>query len=161
MKFKWDPKKAATNLSKHGVSFDEAATALQDEQSLTGDDPDHSLSEARMITFGVSNAGHLLVVSHTERDDHIRSLALDRPPGQKGSSMKKVDPVLDELRPEYRPEDFGPMVRGKYAADMKEASNVVVLYPDIAQAFPNAQAVNRALRELLELAKSSVHLPAQ
>ncbi len=67
----------------------------------------------------------------------------------------------EELRPEYHRQDFGPLVRGKYAADMKESSNVVVLDPDIAQAFPNAQAVNRALRELLELAKSSVHLPAQ
>ncbi len=69
--------------------------------------------------------------------------------------MKKVDTVSDELRPEYRREDFGPMVRGKYAARMRESSNVVVLDPDIAEAFPNAQAVNQALRGLLELAKTS------
>jgi len=64
---------------------------------------------------------------------------------------------LDELRPEYRREDFGPMVRGKYAKRMKEATNVIVLGPDIAAAFPNAQAVNETLRRLLELAKHSVH----
>lgn len=75
--------------------------------------------------------------------------------------MKKADTVADELRPEYRRQDFGAMVRGKYAARMKEASNVVVLDPDIAQAFPNAQAVNQALRGLLELAKSSVHVTAR
>jgi len=69
--------------------------------------------------------------------------------------MKKVDTVSDELRPEYRREDFGPMVRGKYAARMRESSNVIVLDPDIAEAFPNAQAVNQALRGLLELAKTS------
>ena len=75
--------------------------------------------------------------------------------------MKKVDTESDELRPEYRREDFGPMVRGKYAAQMRESSNVVVLDPDIADAFPNAQAVNQALRGLLELAKGSVHLASQ
>jgi hypothetical protein len=72
--------------------------------------------------------------------------------------MKKVDTVSDELRPEYRREDFGPMVRGKYAARMRESSNIVVLDPDVAEAFPNAQAVNQALRGLLELAKTSAHL---
>ena len=50
------------------------------------------------------------------------------------------------------------MTRGKYAAQMKESSNIVVLDPDVVEAFPNAQAVNQALRCLLELAKSSVHL---
>ncbi len=72
--------------------------------------------------------------------------------------MKKVDMESDELRPEYRREDFGTMTRGKYATQMKESSNVVVLDPDVVEAFPNAQAVNQALRGLLELAKSSVHL---
>jgi hypothetical protein len=75
MQFKWDPKKAATNLRKHGVSFDEAATVFQDDLTLTGNDPDHSLGEERLVTFGVSSAGRLLVVSHTERDDHIRIIS--------------------------------------------------------------------------------------
>ncbi|MCB9141736.1 MAG: hypothetical protein H6646_05595 [Anaerolineales bacterium] len=44
----------------------------------------------------------------------------------------------DELRPEYRREDFGAMTRGKYAAQMKESSNIVVLDPDVVEAFPNA-----------------------
>ncbi len=65
--------------------------------------------------------------------------------------MKKVK--TDDLRAEYRREDFGEMVRGKYAAQMSEASNVIVLDPDVADAFPNGQAVNAALRSLLELAK--------
>jgi hypothetical protein len=71
--------------------------------------------------------------------------------------MKKAEPVSDDLRPEYRRKDFGPMVRGKYAARMKEGSNIVVLDPDVAEAFPNGEAVNQALRALLKLAKSSVH----
>jgi hypothetical protein len=72
--------------------------------------------------------------------------------------MKKTDPVKDDLRPEYRREDFGPMVRGKYAARLKESSNIVVLDPEIAEAFPNTKAVNDALRGLLELAKTSARL---
>ena len=72
--------------------------------------------------------------------------------------MKKAEPLTDELRAEYRREDFGAMVRGKYAAQVKEASNVVVLDPEIAEAFPNAQAVNEALHGLLQLAKTSARI---
>ena len=66
----------------------------------------------------------------------------------------------DDLRPEYRREDFGVMLRGKYAARLKESSNIVVLDPEIAEAFPNTKAVNDALRGLLELARISARLPA-
>jgi uncharacterized DUF497 family protein len=75
MQFEWDPKTAAINLRDHRVSFEEAATALEDDLSLTGDDPDHSIDEARQITFGVSRAGRLLVISHTERGEHIRIIS--------------------------------------------------------------------------------------
>jgi len=59
--------------------------------------------------------------------------------------MKKVKAeTADELRPEYNRSDFGELVRGKYADRIKEESNVVLLEPDIAQAFPNDEAVNKA-----------------
>ena len=74
--------------------------------------------------------------------------------------MKKAEMVNDDLRPEYRREDFGVMVRGKYAARLSESSNIVVLDPEIAEAFPNTKAVNDALRGLLELARVSARLPA-
>lgn len=67
--------------------------------------------------------------------------------------MKKAKPILDELRPEYRREDFGAMTRGKYADRCRKASNIVVISPEVQKAFPNAQAVNDALRGLLELAQ--------
>ena len=70
--------------------------------------------------------------------------------------MKKDEQAVDELRPEYRREEFGPMVRGKYAKRMQEATNVIVLDPDVAAAFPNAPIVNETLRRLLELAHTSV-----
>ena len=70
--------------------------------------------------------------------------------------MKKVKgSAADELRPEYKREDFGVLVRGKYAARLKAASNVVVLRPEVAEAFPNGQAVNDALMGLINLAKSA------
>jgi uncharacterized protein len=75
MQFEWDPKKAASNLRKHGVSFEEAATVFEDDLSLTGDDPDHSVDEPRQVTFGISSAGHLLVVLHTERGERIRIIS--------------------------------------------------------------------------------------
>lgn len=75
MKLEWDSKKAKINLRKHKISFEEAATALNDSLAATGIDPDHSINEFRYITFGVSNSGRLLVVSHTEREETIRIIS--------------------------------------------------------------------------------------
>ena len=62
----------------------------------------------------------------------------------------------DELRPEYKRSDFGKMVRGKYATRIAAATNVVVLEPEVAEAFPNDEAVNEALRSLIDIAKASI-----
>lgn len=78
MKCEWDPAKAASNLRKHGVSFEEAATALADDYSVTGADPEHSIGESRFVTFGASNTGRLLVISHTEQGDVLRIISARR-----------------------------------------------------------------------------------
>ena len=75
MRFEWDDRKAVSNLKKHGVSFEEASTIFRDPLSATGADPDHSLGEQRWVTFGVSDAGRLLVVAHTDHDDCIRIIS--------------------------------------------------------------------------------------
>ena len=75
MIFEWDESKAAKNLRKHKVSFEEAATVFEDNLSLTGPDPDRSLSERRFVTFGLFAAQRILVVSHTERDYNIRIIS--------------------------------------------------------------------------------------
>jgi uncharacterized DUF497 family protein len=75
MNFEWDPKKAAANLRKHGVSFVEATTVFRDAMSVSGFDPDHSEDESRFITFGVSNIGRLVVVSHTDERSTIRIIS--------------------------------------------------------------------------------------
>jgi uncharacterized DUF497 family protein len=72
MQFEWDFEKARLNLKKHGVSFDEAATAFYDPLSATFDDPDHSEGEHRLITVGVSSQDRLLVIAHTERGSAVR-----------------------------------------------------------------------------------------
>ena len=72
MNIEWDPKKAKSNLRKHGVSFEEAATALSDPMAATGVDPDHPIMKERYVTFGVSEKGRLLVVSHTEEGETIQ-----------------------------------------------------------------------------------------
>lgn len=75
MRFTWEARKAAANLRKHGVSFEEASTVFRDTLSATGLDPDHSIGEHRFVTFGISKQGRLLVVSHTEEDDTIRIIS--------------------------------------------------------------------------------------
>jgi len=75
MSFEWDPKKAAANRRKHGISFEEASSALRDTFSATAHDPDHSEDEDRFVTFGVSSRGCLLAVSHTDRGNAIRIIS--------------------------------------------------------------------------------------
>ncbi len=70
--------------------------------------------------------------------------------------MKKASgKVSEDLRPEYKRSDFGTLVRGKYAQRVVDVTNVVVLDPKVAKAFPNDRAVNKALREVLRDRKSS------
>jgi hypothetical protein len=68
--------------------------------------------------------------------------------------MKKTSTRKDTLRSEYKPSDFPDgMVRGKYAKKAVAASNIVVLDPEVAAAFPTSASVNDALRALVKVAK--------
>ncbi len=75
MKIEWDPRKAKSNLRKHKVSFEEASTALFDPMAVTGADPDHSITEDRFVTFGVSERRRLLVVAHTDEGETVRIIS--------------------------------------------------------------------------------------
>lgn len=68
MRIEFDPKKAASNLKKHGVSFEEATSCLLDPLALVRSDPD-ARDEQRLILLGMSRAGRLLTVCYTLRDD--------------------------------------------------------------------------------------------
>ncbi|MBI5660368.1 MAG: BrnT family toxin [Nitrosomonadales bacterium] len=82
MKIDFDPKKAASNLQKHGVSFEEAATCLLDPLALVRDDPD-ARGEARLVLLGMSHAGRLLTVCYTLRDEEVARLISARPATKK------------------------------------------------------------------------------
>lgn len=71
--------------------------------------------------------------------------------------MKKTDKSkeTDELREEYDLSQMQDGVRGKYTERYKQGSNIVVLAPDVSKAFPNAEAVNDALRMLIKIAEST------
>jgi len=75
MEFEWDKGKAELNLKNHGTSFREAATVFGDPLAITFDNPDHSVGEYRLITFGLSRFNQLLVVSHTEREGKMRIIS--------------------------------------------------------------------------------------
>jgi uncharacterized DUF497 family protein len=65
--FEWDARKAAANASKHGVTFEEAATIFDDPQGLEGPDPQHSASEERFGRIGRSVTGRVLAVGYALR----------------------------------------------------------------------------------------------
>ena len=75
LKFEWDEEKAASNLDKHDVSFQEASTVFADTLSVTIIDPLHSFEEQRFVTIGESAECDILVVVHTQRDDRIRIIS--------------------------------------------------------------------------------------
>jgi hypothetical protein len=68
--------------------------------------------------------------------------------------MRKAK-ATDELRPEYKREDLGVGVRGKYFEDYSKGTNLILLSPDVAKVFPTDEAVNDALRSLIDLAQKS------
>lgn len=72
LRFEWDDAKAAANLVKHGVAFEEAATAFDDPHSLTIPDVIHP---DRFVLLGYSRQLRMLVVVHSERGDAIRIIS--------------------------------------------------------------------------------------
>jgi uncharacterized protein len=75
MEFDWDEQKAASNLYRHKVSFEEAATVFGNPLSDTFDDPDHSVAEQRFLIIGHSEKGRLLLVSHTDDGETVRIIS--------------------------------------------------------------------------------------
>ncbi|HEV2423768.1 MAG TPA: BrnT family toxin [Terriglobia bacterium] len=74
-RFEWDPKKAQSNLRKHGVAFEEASTVFGDPLSLLMPDPDHSLDEERYLVLRHSGRRRLLAVAFVERFPRTRLIS--------------------------------------------------------------------------------------
>jgi uncharacterized protein len=75
LEFQWDPEKAAGNLRKHGVSFEEAASVFNDALATVSD---HSRGERRCLIFGSSTEGRLLIVAYADRGERIRMINAKR-----------------------------------------------------------------------------------
>lgn len=77
IRFEWDSAKAAANIKKHGVSFEEAQSVFYDEFAVQFFDEAHSTSEERFLLLGMSTGGRLLLVCHCEREagDIIRIIS--------------------------------------------------------------------------------------
>jgi uncharacterized DUF497 family protein len=147
--FEFDPSKAAANLRKHGVSFQEAMTVFDDLLAATFEDELHSEEEGRSITIGLSSKGRLLFVSHCDFEDCIRIIGRGQPMPSKREALKTDDPVAP------RPLDWSKAVRGKYYDRMQRGTNIVLIEPDLLDSFPDSAAVNKALRSLKEIATRS------
>jgi hypothetical protein len=150
----WDPAKARANRRKHGVTFEEAVTVFNDPLSSTI--PTHCTQELRTgssFSGNRLNSGYWLSCIPIGRTPYASSVRVWLV-HTKGRLMKKQsetnrDPdMLDDY-------DFSQGVRGKYVERFAEGSNVVVLSPDIAEIFPDSEAVNTALRLLVEVAGRS------
>jgi hypothetical protein len=76
--FEWDTEKAAANIRKHSISFDEASTVFGDPLAILMPDPDHSVAEQRFLLLGMSNRLRLLVVAHAERPPRTRLISARR-----------------------------------------------------------------------------------
>jgi uncharacterized DUF497 family protein len=75
MKFEWDQSKAASNLKKHGVSFEEAKTVFDNPLAVIFDDEAHSVNEQREIIIGHSRQNRLLLIAFTERSGNVRIIS--------------------------------------------------------------------------------------
>jgi len=71
VRIEWDSRKAAANLRKHSISFDESSTVFDDPLALIFPDEDHSIDELRELIIGHSVQGQLMIVSFTEREPNI------------------------------------------------------------------------------------------
>jgi uncharacterized DUF497 family protein len=93
--YEWDPAKAAENIKKHRVSFEEAASVFLDPLAFTFWDPDHSEREDREITIGRSARKRILFVAHAAREDRIRIISARRATKQE---RKQYDEGTDEAK---------------------------------------------------------------
>lgn len=125
--FEWDPRKARSNLRKHGVSFDEATSAFYDEEALVLEDPEHSADEERFILLGLSSVLRLLVVVHCFRDpaDTIRIISAPQGHSSGGGTLRVPAEIMKD---EY---DFSKARKNPYAKRLKQKVTIRLDAPTI------------------------------
>ena len=136
--------------------FEEASTVFRDPLAFIFDDDDHSDEEHREIIVGHSTNGRLMIVCFTERAAGVIRIISARPATKKERenyekmSVSKEKPgVKGDMRPEYN-FDYGKAKPNRFAGKLDESPVVVVLDPDVSRIFQTPDAVNKALRALIE-----------
>jgi uncharacterized DUF497 family protein len=154
--YEWHTAQASANLRKHGVSFEDAATVFLDPLALTFPDPVHSGEEARDITVGNTAGDRVVFVSHCQRGNRVRIIGAREATRRERRQYKKasVSRLDDTLRPEYDLSQLKGGVRGKYYRQAVAGTNLMLIEPELAEVFRDADAVNRALRLLADTAKA-------
>jgi uncharacterized DUF497 family protein len=152
LEFEWDSRKARTNLAKHKVSYEDAASVFGNPLGRIVADPRHSAVEERLVLLGVSNKRRLPTVMYIEREEAVRIISPDGQRAPRKGTMKRstnkgaADRVnADAILPEY---DFKRGAPNKFAPRYASGSGVIVLEPHLAAAFPNSEGANAALRAL-------------
>lgn len=151
----WNTTKAAMNLRKHGVRFEEASTIFDDPLIIVMDDPWHSYEEERLLAMGQSSSGKLLVLSYVVRDDETRLITARRATMTERRRYMRGDSIRDRGKePEIDlsdiPEvDFSNGVRGKHYRGPHEI-RFVSIDEDVARFYSTSSSINNALRELIK-----------
>jgi uncharacterized DUF497 family protein len=153
IEFEWDARKAAANIRRHGVAFEEATSVFADPLARIFDDPDHSVDERREIIVGYSSRPRLLVVGFADRSGRVRVIPARRATRSR-NAMKKTrkDTVASrvaEPRAEYT-FDYARGRKNRFATKTSRRTVAIVLAPDVAQVFDTSRSVNRALRAVIK-----------
>ena len=123
--------KAKTNKTKHGASFEDAATVFKDPKALTLFDEEHSEYEKRWITLGLAASGKLLVVCHTYKEIDVDNAISEYSQVARRPREKQMNKEAESMKKEY---EFSKAERGKfYRPDIK--LNLPVYLDDEAFAF--------------------------
>lgn len=136
------------------MSLEEGATVFLDPLAVTYPDPDHSDEERREITVGHSADSELCSSLTRRGESAFESSAHGRRHEGSVSSMKRASAkrIDDDLRAEYDLSQLKGGVRGKYYRQATAGTNLVLIEPELASVFPDSEAVNRALRLLVDAA---------
>jgi len=154
LSFEWDPRKAATNRRKHGVSFEQAIPVFGDPLARIFDDPDHSVDDPRELIVGHCSRRILLSFASYSAVIGYACSALAARHARKGRIMKKAPRKRSRagtvgMRPEYRL-DYDRAKPNRFASKVPANAVAVVLDPEVTAVFGSSDSVNALLRSVVK-----------
>jgi uncharacterized protein len=156
-RFEWDDEKAALNVLKHGIRFEQAEGIFDDPLIATFADRSHSSDEDRQISIGSTFGDEVLVVVHTTCGERIRIIsARHATKAERRKFMNEKHDYIndrDDLQPEYD-FDYSKAERGKYYQGRGRLVIRVSIDEDVAKHYSTTESVNAALRQLIAEGKA-------